>query len=77
MITGAGARVSMITGAGAGAMSKSNCAMEGAGAGASWGEGTAQPVLRNLQQSRGAMQPGAPFPPVQHFPCPCSARVEN
>ena len=30
-----------------------------------------QPVLRNLQQSSGAMQPGAPEDPVQHEPCPC------
>lgn len=30
-----------------------------------------QPVLRNLQQSKGAMQPGAPEDPVQHDPWPC------
>ncbi|BDA51524.1 hypothetical protein COCOBI_19-0800 [Coccomyxa sp. Obi] len=57
---GAGVGVSMIIGAGAGATSMVD---SGAGAGASLGGGTAQPVLRNLQQSRGAMQPGVPDPP--------------
>lgn len=65
---GVGAGVSMMIGAGAGATSKVDSGMSGAGAGASSGGGTAQPVLRNLQQSRGAMQPGTPDPPVQHFP---------
>ncbi len=72
MTIGAGAGVSMMIGAGAGAMSRG--ATRGAGAGASCGGGTVQPVLRNLQQSRGAMQPGVPDPPVQHLPCPCNAR---
>jgi hypothetical protein len=52
-------------------MSANGSGMSGAGAGASLGGGVVQPLLRNLQQSNGAMQPGAPDPPVQHFPCPC------
>ena len=43
----------------------------GAGAGARTGGMALHPVLRNLQQSRGAMQPGAPEDPVQHDPWPC------
>ena len=36
-----------------------------------------QPVLRNLQQSSGAMQPGAPEDPVQHEPWPCTQTQEH
>ena len=64
-------------GAGAGASSTSGGSAagasltSGAGAGASMGGTEAQPLLRNLQQSSGVMQPGAPEDPVQHDPCPC------
>ena len=73
-LMGVGAGVSIMIGAGAGALNKVDSGMSGACAKASSGGGTAQLVLRYLQQSRGAMQPGAPDPPVQHFPWPCTER---
>ena len=58
-----GAEVAAMAGAGV-------AARTGAGAGANSGAATAQPVLRNLQQSSGVMQLGAPWLPVQHLPWP-------
>jgi len=81
-IMGAGAGAATM-GAGAGASMTSGGSAAGAsltkgdGAGAKTGGMPLQPVLRNLQQSRGVMQPGAPEDPVQHVPWPCTQSQQS
>ena len=78
----AGTRAATV-GAGAGAAATSGGSpagaslTSGAGAGARAGGMEVQPVLRNLQQSSGAMHPGLPDVPVQQEPWPCSTELTH